>query len=62
MDTIGLLLIGMLIGAWLHSWLSPKPIDKNLELPIIESWNDMQIVDTDGNLDEGGEDNGHYGE
>jgi hypothetical protein len=32
-----------------------------LDAPIITDWNDLQLVDTDGNLNEGGEDDGKYG-
>lgn len=32
-----------------------------LEIPVISSWNDMQIVDTEGDIKEGGEDDGNYG-
>ena len=32
-----------------------------LDAPIISDLNDLQIVDTDGNLKDGGEDDGHYG-
>lgn len=31
------------------------------ETPVVESWDELQIVDTDGNLKDGGEDDGHYG-
>jgi hypothetical protein len=32
-----------------------------LDAPIISSLHDLQIVDTNGNLEQGGEDDGHYG-
>ena len=32
-----------------------------LDAPIVSDWNELQLVDTDGNLKEGGEDDGHYG-
>ena len=32
-----------------------------LDAPIVSDWNELQLVDTDGNLKYGGEDDGHYG-
>jgi hypothetical protein len=32
-----------------------------LDAPIVYDWNDLQLVDTDGDVNEGGEDDGKYG-
>jgi hypothetical protein len=32
-----------------------------LDAPIVSDWNDLQLVDTDGDVNEGGEDDGKYG-
>lgn len=37
-------------------------VKPEVEIPVISDWNELQLVDTDGSIDEhGNEDDGHYG-
>ena len=47
---------------WSHlDFITKLSQDTTEETPVVESWDELQIVDTDGNLKDGGEDDGHYG-
>lgn len=44
-----------------HHVIALYEVKEEPEIPIITDWNELQLVNTDGNLDEDGEDDGHYG-
>ena len=45
-----------------HHVIALYEVKDETEIPVISDWNELQLVDTDGNIDEDGHvDDGHYG-
>ena len=45
-----------------HKVIALYGVKEELQVPVVTDWNDLQLVDTDGSVDEDGNvDDGHYG-
>lgn len=45
-----------------HHVIALYEVKDETEIPVISDWNELQLVDTDGSIDEDGNvDDGHYG-